>query len=380
MSKQIFITGGTGLIGSFLVPRLLRAFPGARIVLLVRAASATDVEERIRTLEAFCRSEAPDIDAPGRIAGIRGDVTLAGLGISPDARERLVAETTYIIHGAATIRFDQPLEEARATNVGGTERMLALAERAAAAGVLKRFLYIGTSSVSGHRGGMIYERELETGQRFFNTYEESKCESERLVRNFMNRVPVTVVRPSIVIGDSRTGRTTTFNVIYLPLRLFHRGLLNVIPGSPDTLMDLVPVDWVGDVITRLLGDGRAAGAVCHLTAGPARAVPLGTLIGIAGAFFDRAAPLPGPRRVSYTTMAEFREQFARGGAGTTALLAQLESLLPYVTVNRLFDSTTTDELLEGSGIVFPRFDDYAERILGYCVETNWGKRRGPGES
>ncbi len=380
MPKQIFITGGTGLIGSFLVPRLLRAFPDARIVLLVRAASAADVEERMRKLEAFCRSEAPDIGAPGRIAGIRGDVSLANLGLSPDAKERLLAETTDIIHGAATIRFDQPLEEARAINVGGTERMLALARRGAASGALKRFLYIGTSSVSGRRGGMIYEWELETGQQFFNTYEESKCESERLVRNFMDRVPVTVVRPSIVIGDSRSGRTTTFNVIYLPLRFFHRGLLNVLPGSPDTLMDLVPVDWVSDAITRLLADERAAGAVCHLTAGPARAVPLGDLIGIAGAFFDRVAPLPEPRRVSYTTMSEFRQRFAGESAGTTALLAQLESLVPYVTVNRLFDSTTTDALLEGSGIVFPRFDDYAERILRFCVETNWGKRRSPGDS
>ncbi len=380
MRDQIFITGGTGLIGSFLVPRLLRTFPDARIVLLVRANTAAGVEERMRKLEAFCRSEAPDIDAPGRIAGIRGDVTLSDLGLSPGAREHLLAETTCIIHGAATIRFDQPLEEARAVNVGGTERVLALAERGAAGGVMRRLLYIGTSSVSGRRGGTIYERELETGQRFFNTYEESKCESERLVRNFMDRIPITVVRPSIVIGDSRNGRTTTFNVIYLPLRLFHRGLLNVLPGSPDTLMDLVPVDWVADAIACLLADERAAGAVCHLTAGPARAVPLGTLIGAAGAFFDRVSPLPEPRRVRYTTMAEFRKQYAGGGAGAAALLAQLESLLPYVTVNRLFDSTTTEALLRRWGIVFPRFDDYAERILRFCLDTNWGKRRRPGES
>ncbi len=377
MPPTILVTGGTGLIGSFLIPRLLRAFPEARIVLLIRAASPSELEERLHRVRESCRAEDPESDGARRLVGITGDVTRANLGVPRDVLDALLAETTHIIHGAATIRFDHPLEEARRINVGGTERMLALAERGTAAGVLRRFLYIGTSSVSGRREGMIYEHELEKGQSFFNTYEESKCESERLVRTFMDRVPITIVRPSIVIGDSRTGRTTTFNVIYLPLRLFHRGLLNALPGTPATLMDLVPVDWVDDVITRLLGQEGGAGRVCHLTAGPSRAVPLGTLIGTAAAFFDRVAPLRSPRRATFTTMAEFRRQLAGGGSASTALLTQLETLMPYVTVNRLFDAATTDELLQGSGIVFPRFEEYAEKILGYCVETGWGKRRDP---
>jgi thioester reductase-like protein len=375
MPRQLLITGGTGLVGSFLVPRLLRAFPDARIVLLVRATSPGNLEERMRFIGDFCRSEAPDIDATQRLVGIQGDVTLPNLGLSRHTLSALLAATTHIIHGAATIRFDHPIEEARAINLRGTERMLALAEHGAAAGRLRRFLYLGTSSVSGRRGGMIYERELERGQQFFNTYEQSKCESERLVRTFMDRVPTTIVRPSIVVGDSRTGRTTTFNVIYLPLRLFHRGLLDVLPGTPDTLMDLVPVDWVDDVITHLLDYDEALGKVCHLTAGPSRAVPLGTLIGTAAGFFDRVAPLQKPRRVTFTTMDEFRRKLAGDGSRTSALLEQLEGLIPYVTVNRLFDAATTESLLKGSGITFPRFSEYAEKMLGYCVATNWGKRR-----
>lgn len=374
MPTQILVTGGTGLIGSFLVPRLLRSFPDARIVLLVRAASAARLRERMVSVEEFCRAEAPDIDGSGRVVGIQGDVTQAHLGLSPETLDALLAETTHIVHGAATIRFDHTIEEARAINYGGTERILAVAERGAASGTLRRFLYIGTSSVSGRRGGTIYENELEKGQEFFNTYEQSKCESERLVRNSMDRVPATIVRPSIVIGDSRTGRTTTFNVIYLPLRLFHRGLLTALPGSPDTLLDLVPVDWVDDVIVRLLGDERAGGKVCHLTAGPARAVPLGTLIGAAMAFFDRVDPLGHSRTVSYMTMDDFRKQLDGHMPGSAALVGQLQALLPYVTVNRLFDASTTEDLLKGSGLAFPRFEEYGERILKYCVATAWGKK------
>lgn len=377
MSTQILITGGTGLLGSFLLPRLLHAFPEARLVLLVRAASTGHLRERMRILGDFCRSEAPEADVVHRIVGIQGDVTLPNLGLSPATINALLAETTHIIHGAATIRFDHPIEEARAINLGGTERMLELAAQGVKRGMLQRFLYIGTSSVSGRRGGLIYENELEKGQLFFNTYEQSKCESERLVRNSMDRIPITIVRPSIVVGDSRTGRTTTFNVIYLPLRLFHRGLLDVLPGPPDSLMDLVPVDWVDDVITRLLARESAAGKVCHLTAGPSRAVPLATVIDKAAIYFDRVSPLRAPRTVTFTTMDVFRQRMTRGRTGASALREQLEALVPYVTVNRLFDGATTDRLLEGSGIVFPRFDGYAERMLEYCVKTNWGKRPAP---
>jgi thioester reductase-like protein len=380
MLGQIFMTGGTGLIGSFLVPRLLRAFSDARIVLLVRAASHRGLEEKMRALRDFCHREAPDIDSSQRLIGIRGDVTLPNLGLSLRTFDRLVTSTTHIVHGAATIRFDHPIGEARAVNLYGTERMLAFAERGAARGPLRRFLYLGTSSVSGRRGGMIYEEELEKGQQFFNTYEQSKCESERLVRGFMDRVPVTIVRPSIVIGDSRTGRTTTFNVIYLPLRLFHRGLLDILPGAPDTLMDLVPVDWVDDVITYLLGHDGAEGKVCHLTAGPLRAVTLSALIRTAGEFFDRVTPLPEPRRVTFTTMDDFRKKLGGGGSGTLTVWKQLETLMPYVTVNRLFDASTTEGLTKGSGITFPRFSEYAETILGYCVATHWGKRGEPATS
>ena len=85
-------------------------------------------------------------------------------------------------------------------------------------------MYIGTSSVSGRRKGLILEEDLEAGQEFINTYERSKHESERLVRDVAYRLPIVILRPSIVIGDSRSGATTLFNAIYIPLRLLHRVL------------------------------------------------------------------------------------------------------------------------------------------------------------
>ena len=377
MAEQIFMTGGTGLVGTNLIPRLLRTFPGSTVTLLVRGDNDADVASRIDVISLNVeRGEEGIPGARDRIRGLRGDVLLDRCGLSGADLDRIVAETTYIIHGAATIRFDHPIEEARAVNCGGTRKMLAIAERCAESGKLKRFVYIGTSSVSGQRAGVVTEEELETGQRFFNTYEQSKCESERIVRDHFHRVPAVIFRPSIIIGDSRTGATSSFNVIYIPLRLVQRGLLEFIPGTPATKMDLVPIDWADDVMVHIMALDAANGKVCHVTAGPDRAAPLGEIVLSATAYFDRHTPLGAPRRMEFITREEFerRRKLTRGREG--ALLAQLDTLLPYVSIDRLFDSRNTDALLLGSGITFPGFSAYAEKIFAYCLKTRWGKLPG----
>ncbi len=376
MSDHFFITGGTGLVGTYLLPRILRKFPGSTITLLVRGED--DGVARRRTEEIVAGLAGPDgvPDAGKRIRGIRGDVLLDRLGLSAAELDRIEAESTYIIHGAATIRFDHPIEEAREVNCGGTRTMLALAQRCADRGRLKRFVYIGTSSVSGRRPGIVTEDELEMGQSFFNTYEQSKCEAERLVRNTFGRLPAVVFRPSIVIGDSQTGRTTAFNVIYTPLRLVQRGLLTFVPGTPDTKLDLVPIDWVDDVIVHCMAKDESNGTVCHVTAGADRASRLGDVVLSACAYFDTHAPLKQRRTMEFVSQEEFQRRRGLTRGREEALLSQLDTLLPYVGIDRLFDSRNTDRLVRGSGIEFPRFDTYVERILAYCLKTNWGKSAG----
>ncbi len=373
MDTNFFMTGGTGMIGTSLIPRLLQRFPSSTVTLLVRASDDTEMHARLETIaRSIERSERVDL-LRQRLSAVRGDILEEHLGLPSPIYERVARETTHMIHGAATIRFDHPLEEARRINCGGTEQMLSLARLALKSGSLSRFVYIGTSSVSGRRHGHIFEHELEMGQEFFNTYEQSKCESERLVRNSMTELPAVIFRPSIVIGDSRTGRTGSFNVIYIPLRLFERGLLNFVPGTPDTTLDLVPVDWVNDVMTWCLGRDAAVGKVCHVTAGPRRAARLGDVVRHAMGYFNAHSSHTAPRTVEFITQGEFDRRRAAARGREEAMMAQLDTLLPYITVDRLFDSATTDELLEGSGITFPFYADYADRILEFCLRTKWGK-------
>jgi thioester reductase-like protein len=375
MKHHFFITGGTGLVGTNLIPRILNAFPGSTISLLVRGEDEEDAHGRVSSIARQVRQEyaIPDVDE--RISGMLGDVSLDHCGLNATQIDRLVSETTHIIHGAATIRFDHPIDEARAINCGGTRRLLAIAQMCVDRGRLERFVYIGTSSVSGQRAGHIYEHELEMGQKFFNTYEQSKCESERIVRDHFHRIPCTVFRPSIIIGDSRSGQTSSFNVIYIPLRLLQKGLLTYVPGTPETKMDLVPIDWVDDVMVHLMGTPESIGKVFHITAGPERAATLEEVVMHALRYFDTYTPLKHPRTMEFINRTEFERRRSAMRGREEALMSQLDTLLPYVSVDRLFDSTNTHVLLMKTGITFPIFRDYAERIFEYCVTSNWGKGR-----
>jgi thioester reductase-like protein len=362
------------LVGRNLLPRLLKKFPNSTITLLVRAESDAGATRRSHAIADAIGAEDGVADARQRIDAMRGDIGLDHLGLSAKHRERIVTETTHIIHGAATVRFDHPIEEARELNCGGTRKALALAQQCVATGKLERFVYLGSSSVSGQRSGHVHEHELEMGQKFFNTYEQSKNESERIVRTQFGSIPCTVFRPSIIIGDSHTGKTSTFNVIYIPLRLVQKGLLTYVPGTPDTLMDLVPVDWVDDAMVHILAKPESVSGVFHITAGPKRAARLDEVVVAAVEYFDEHTPLKHPRTMEFISKEEYERRRAAMRGREDALMSQLDTLLPYVTVNRLFDSVNADKLLAGSGIEFPRFKDYSEKIFEYCVKTNWGKK------
>ena len=119
-----------------------------------------------------------------------------------------------MIHCAATVRFDHSLDEARHINVEGTRRVL---DFAAGARQLRSLAYVGTAYVAGERSDLVRENELAVGQRYRNTYEQTKAEAEALVRSHLGSLPGVILRPSIIVGDSRTGVTSSFKMMYWPL-------------------------------------------------------------------------------------------------------------------------------------------------------------------
>jgi thioester reductase-like protein len=345
----ILLTGATGFLGMEVLARLLEA-PECDVLALVRADDDAAAERRLdQVLATLWDDPAPYRD---RVTAVRGDVTAPGLGIA-GRRQELAERTHAVVHCAASISFDLPLPEARAINVDGTARVLDFAVEAQARGGLERFLHVSTAYVAGRHEGTFRERQLDTGQSFRNTYEATKADAEQIVALTRELRPA-IARPSIVMGESDTGWTPAFNVLYWPLRAFARGLFAEVPALADARVDVVPVDYVADALVHLLG--RREAGVFNLVSG--RGAPtVGALLDMASDWFGRPRPAlvdaVGPDEVGDDHGAVY---------------------VPYFDMRVVFDDTRARSVLAPAGIEAPALADYFGRLMEYAEETRWGKR------
>jgi nucleoside-diphosphate-sugar epimerase len=275
-----------------------------------------------------------------------------------------------IVHSAASVSFNLPLDEARAVNLDGTMRVLELAEGCQARGGLSRFAHVSTAYVAGDHRGRFSERDHDVGQRFNNSYELSKWEAERLVRAHSGRLPVQIFRPSIVVGDERSGWTASFNVIYTPLRAYARGALPLIPARRSAPVDVVPVSYVARSILALANAG--AGRTFQLVAGP-DASTVGELI-------DRTVShLGGPpvrtlppgvyHRIVHPLLVR------RASPAGRRWLERGQVFFPYFSTRVRFDAEATRAALAPLGVSAPALGDYFERLLDFAVDCRWGGRK-----
>jgi nucleoside-diphosphate-sugar epimerase len=211
---------------------------------------------------------------------------------------------------------------------------------------LERIVHVSTAYVSGTHPGHFTEADCDVGQAFRNTYEQTKLEAENLVR--ASDLPVRVVRPSIVIGESATGWTNSFNVLYPPLRAFSRQLVTRVPADPAAILDVVPVDHVADVIMSALYDDAAPDTL-HAVAGEL-APTAGEFTALAAAIMGVPAPELNP-------------------AAADVPPAGLEVYAPYFTVRTRFGA----ERARALGLEPPPVAAYLERILAFAERARWGK-------
>jgi thioester reductase-like protein len=335
VKPAVFLTGATGFLGMEVLARLLEA--GDREVLaLVRAEDDAGAQRRLEDVLAKLWEDPTPYR--GRVSAVRGELTQPGLGLG--ARREEVAERTHaVLHCAASISFDLPLAEARAINVDGTSRVLDLAIEAQGRGGLERFLHVSTAFVSGRHEGAFREHQLDTGQSFRNTYEQTKADAEQIV-SLARELRPAIARPSIVMGESDSGWTPAFNVLYWPLRAFSRGLFDALPALPDGRVDVVPVDYVADGLVELL-DHRDAG-VFNLVAGT-NAPTVDELTTLASQYFGKPRP-------PFVTPMEPGSTESDGDHGAV--------YVPYFDMRVVFDDTRARAILRPAGI-----------------EAPWGKRR-----
>ncbi len=263
LSGVVLVTGGTGFLGTQVCLRLIQE-TDMSIVAFVRASDHAAAELRLRR----AWSDWPDLEAEvgKRVRGMAADICAKGFSLTEEDYAGLVGSLTHIIHSAADMRLDGPMEELRRTNVGGVRNILALAMAVHADHGLTRLSHVSTAYVAGSRRGEVPEGDLRDDWGFSSRYEVSKFEGEQLVKEARADLPISVFRPGLVVGDSRTGAIKTFNTIYYPLKLYLTRKMRWFPSRPSLKVNLIPVDYVAEAITRLTLDERAEGLNFHLTA------------------------------------------------------------------------------------------------------------------
>lgn len=366
------VTGVTGFLGQEVLLSVIRERPGEHVVAPIRPSREGSAAERLAdVLDRLFSDPEEREDAERRVQALETDLDHPDPSFTERLRAIADGRPCRLIHGAASVSFDQPLELARRINVEGTRRMLEVAEHLHASGLLERFAFVSTAFVAGDREGVVLEDELDVGQGFSNTYERTKLEAEALVREAGARLPVTVFRPSIVAGHSSTGETSSFKVLYWPIRALVKGWVVCIPGDPAALYDIVPVDFVAQSMLHILDRGEGSGASYHLTAG--QSISLERLVDISCAAFDvpRRPPYVPPRLffpvvkpLLWLTLFGRPRRVIRVGS----------VYIPYLSRRLVFDNRNTAEALAPTPIRVPEVETYVKTVLDYARRTDFGSR------
>jgi thioester reductase-like protein len=340
----------TGFPG-FIASRLLERLADERVFAYLLVQSAF-VEKAMAEIERIAAVTETPLE---NFALIEGDVTKTDLGISNEDLATVRDEVTDIFHLAAVYDLAVAKDVAFAVNLDGTKNVgkfaLSLAN-------LKRYNYISTCYVAGKRTGRILESELVHDAGFRNFYEETKYLAELEVEKLKAELPVTIFRPSVVVGDSQTGETAKYDGIYYLIKYLMRspGLLRLVNvGNPEVRLNLVPVDFVVDSIAALSQDEKTVGKTIAI----ADPTPLAT----AELFNVISENLSGKRSL-ITPPAKLVEWFL-----STPLSPSLTGLphsgVPYFFVAQTYDTATADALLKSHGMTCPRFSDYAKTLLDF---------------
>ncbi len=368
-SGSVLLTGATGFVGRELLWRLVRQ-PDNRVVCLLRAKNDAEAAAKLAKVLDQSRPEPLTAEQQARAAALRGDLTEEELGLSPQQRDELAANVHRVIHGAATVNWATSLETARRINVEGTRRMLELAALAHARGVLRRFDYVSTCHVCGRRRGRIAEESLDGSTGFFNNYEQSKFEAEQLVRS--SALPFATFRLSSVVGDSRTGYSSTFKVMYWPLKMLSRGMVWVVPADRRGIVDIVPVDYVCDALEAISADMSQRGKTFHLAAGPEHSSTIGELLNLGVKTFRVRAPLLVPPSVFFYTLRPLLFLITWGKR--REMLKKGRVYVPYFSFRAPFDTSQARAVLDKVGLRPPLVQDYFQKLIDYAIASDWGKR------
>jgi thioester reductase-like protein len=363
--NTVLVTGATGAIGSALVPLFLQEDNG-NVCLILRASSAAHLKERFEALLSFW-GYSTDSPVAQRLQVLAGDVTQPLLGLEHSEYRSLASRVSHVIHAAGNVKLNQTLEEARNDAVRSTNQVIGFAQACRAHGQFRKLEFVSTVGVAGRHPGLVREQPVTARRTFHNTYEQAKAEAEDCVLQEISKgLPATIHRPSMVVGDSRTGKIMHFQVFY-HLSEFCSGTKTwgFVPDTGDFRLDIIPADYVAAALYLSSGTQESVGQIFNLCSGPLVAMPL-----IEMTHQIRQMLKENGKRV--TTLRSVHPKWFRRALPLACMLAPrkmrrslqgLPYFLDYLEERQTFDNVNAQAFFSKRGLSVPRIERYLDKVL-----------------
>ena len=357
---QYFVTGATGFIGKRLVKALL-ARRGAVVHFLVRPGS----EGKLQALYDFWGVSKV------RAVPVSGDLTAKKLGVGADDLKRLKGQVAHVYHLAAVYDLSADEESQVRVNIEGTRNLVEFAKAIDAGHVH----HVSSIAAAGLYEGVFREDMFDEAEGLEHPYFMTKHESEKVVRKEC-KLPWTVYRPAMVVGDSQTGEMDKIDGPYYFFKLIQR-MRQILPpwfpsvGLEGGRVNIVPVDFVVAALDHISHSRHELKGRCfHLVD------PVGYRVGDVLDIFSKAAHAPKMNLFVNAALLGFIPKSVKKGLMALAPVRRVraavmkdlgvpDDMLTFVNYPTRFDRRETDAALKGSGIECPNLRDYAWRLWDY---------------
>ena len=381
MAKRVvLITGVTGVVGSTIAPLLLQE-PETELRLIMRATSEQHLQERLHELFEFWKPEIDIKRNASRAKAVKGDVSAPYLGLNKHEYQSLSNEVTHIIHCAANVKMNMSVEEANKISIDSAKEIVALVEACQKNGQFLKLEYVSTLGIAGKMIGLIPETPLLDDREFHNTYESSKAKAETFILDKINDgLPATVHRPSMIIGNSHTGKTINFQIFY-HLCEFISGVHThgILPNFGAAQLDIIPADFVAKAIIASSQNRHYSGNIFNLCSGPKHSIKLAKLEdAVRQQFTKQGIKLPRPIHISprlFTFFLSILSLFAN--RRNSRALKALSLLLGYLSEakHQSFSNNQAIALLADAEVEFPATNIYLAVALNYYLEHKKSQAR-----
>ena len=354
-----FVTGATGFIGKRLVKKLL-ARKGSVVYFLLRKES----EAKLADLRQYWGASA------ARLVPVFGDLTSKKLGLSADSLKQLKGQIDHFYHLAAVYDLAADAESQIAVNVDGTRNTVELAKALEA----RHFHLVSSIAAAGLYEGVFREDMFDEAENYDHPYFMTKHESEKIVRQEC-KIPWSVYRPAMVVGDSTTGEMDKVDGPYYFFKLIQRMRQLLPPWMPSVGLEggrinIVPVDFVVDALDTISHKDGIAKKCYHLVD------PVGYRVGDVLDIFSRAAHAPKMNLFVNAALLGFIPRSVVKGLMALAPVRRVRNavmkdlglppdMLTFVNYPTRFDCRESLAMLKGSGVACPNLKDYAWRLWDY---------------